>query len=159
MGGRLRVFGIGLLAAAALAGCASSEFSTLVRAAASEPGVRRQRVPMLGLARTTVRVMHPQGVRDFQMAVFETDGSAASERLDLAIAEVGRGWTPMIRVASADGERSTVWARTSGSGMEMLVLARDGEESVIVRFEMDADRFFATLAGSPATLADTDPVR
>ncbi len=144
-----------LLLATALAGCGSSEFSTLVRAAGAEPGARRQYVPMLGFARTSVRMMRPHGVRDLQLAVFETDSMAASEGLDRAIAEVGKGWTPMIRVASAEGERTTVWARSSANGMEMLVLAHDDGESVIVRFEMDADRFFATLAESPQDLART----
>lgn len=151
-----RMLAVGLLAVTAATGCGSSEFSSLVRAVAAEPGARRQYVPMLGLARTGVRMIRPHGVRDFQLAVFKTDSVAASGRLDRAIADVGQGWTPMIRVAGARGERSTVWARASDDGMEMLVLAHDQRESVIVRFAMDADRFFATLSDSPAQLARTN---
>ncbi len=144
------------LAAAALGGCRSSEFSTLVRAVESEPGVRRQYIPMLGLARAGVRTLNPKGIRDLQLAVFETGPTEDSARLDRAIESVGRGWTPMVRVSSADGERTTVWTRASGDAMEMLVLSHDAGESVIVRLAMDPERFFSTLSDSPGQLARTE---
>ncbi len=155
MSRRMGTIGIALLLAATVTGCRSSEFSTLVSAVGSEPGARRQHIPMLGLARIATRAVHPEGVRDLQLAVFETDSAAASERLDRAIESVGQGWMPMIRVSSANGERSTVWVRPAGDGMEMLVLAHEPGESVIVRLEMDPERFFATMSDSPRALADT----
>lgn len=145
-----------VLLAAALTGCRSSEFSKLVRAVDDEPGTRRQYIPMLSLARTGVRSIHPHGVRDFQLAVFQTEGVAASARLDAAMREAGAGWTPMVRVARADGERTSVWARPSNGAMEMLVLAHEPGESVIVRLEMDPDQFFATMSDAPEELARTD---
>jgi hypothetical protein len=151
----LKALAIGLVLATSFTACRSSEFSTLVRAVGAEPGTRRQYVPMLGLARTGVRTMHPSGVRDFQLAVFETESTQASARLDAALASVGGGWVPMIRVASTAGERTTVWSRPAGDGMEMLILAHEPGESVIVRVEMDAARFFAALADSPEDLART----
>ena len=153
---RANAFTAIVLLAAALTGCRSSEFSTLVRAVEAEPGTRRQYIPMLSLARTGVRTIHPHGVRDFQLAVFETEGVANSARLDAAIREAGTGWTPMVRVVRADGQRTSVWARPSNEAMEMLVLAHEPGESVIVRVEMDAERFFATLNDSPGNLARTD---
>ncbi|HSN67855.1 MAG TPA: hypothetical protein VLV48_01330 [Thermoanaerobaculia bacterium] len=145
-----------LLLAAALTGCRSSEFSKLVRAVEAEPGTRRQYIPMLALARTGVRTIHPHGIRDFQLAIFETEGVASSARLDAAIREAGDGWTPMIRVERADGERTSVWARPAKGTMEMLVLAHEPGESVIVRLEMAPEEFFAALSDSPGDLARTD---
>lgn len=153
MKARLESFGLVLLLAATLTGCRSSEFSTLVNAVGAEPGARRQHVPMLGLARLGARAIHPEGIRDFQLAVFETDSVAASERLDRAIERVGQGWTPMVRVTEAGGERSSVWVRDAGDAMEMLVLAHEPGESVIVRVAMDPERFFATMNDSPGSLA------
>jgi hypothetical protein len=150
---RAGAFVLTLFLAAALGGCRSSEFSTLVRAVEREPGTRRQYIPMLSLARTGVRTIHPHGIRDFQVAIFHTKGLGDPTRLDAAIASVGEGWTPMVRVSSAKGERTTVWSRPSDAGMEMLVLAHEPGESVIVRVVMDLDRFFATLNDSPGKLA------
>lgn len=153
---RPNALAVTLLLAAALAGCRSSEFSTLVRAVESEPGTKRQYIPMLSLARTGVRAIHPNGVRDFQVAVFETAGLGGSARIDAAIRSVGEGWTPIVRVSGANGERTTVWSRPSAEGMEMLVLAHEPGESVIVRLVMDPERFFAAMSDSPADLARTD---
>ncbi|HUP65991.1 MAG TPA: hypothetical protein VM557_12015 [Thermoanaerobaculia bacterium] len=141
-----------------LTGCRTSEFGTLVRAVESEAGVRRQSIPFLGLARTGVRMIHPKGVRDFRLAVFETGNVEVSERVDRAIASIaGRGWSPLVRVTGRNGERTAIWMRSSlqGEGIEMIVFSHDASESVIIQLEMDPEAVMRGLIEEPAALAGT----
>lgn len=148
-----RTFLIALLGAAVLSGCRSSEFGSLVRAVESQPGVRRQYIPMLGLARTGVRMMHPSGVYDFRIALFEHSDAMPSGEVDQTLSRISaRGWQPLVRVQERDGGRTTIWARESPRGMHMLVFTRDRGESVIVQLEMDAEQFFRDFASEPREL-------
>lgn len=137
----------------AATGCANgSEFRSLCRAVGSEPGVKRQWIPFMGLARTGVRMIKPSGVHDLRLAVYEHPNGlrGSNPRLD---AEIGRiteeGWTPMVRVTEAGGGRTTVWIRPQGDLMDMLVLAHDSEESVVVHMKVDSERLMADLAENP----------
>lgn len=143
-----------LVAAGSLTACRSSDFSRIVRAVDSQPGVKRQYIPMLGLARTGVRMIHPHGIHDFRLAVFEHHhGGSAAARLDKVMATMPqRGWSPIVKVRSANGERTTIWAREAGKAMEMLILTHDRSESVVVEVAMDMERFFASFAAEPQRL-------
>lgn len=143
------------LLAASLFGCASSDFTTLVAAIEAEPGVHRQYIPMLGVARTGVRVLHPGGVRDFRLAVFNHAGPRGNPELNRAVdAITERGWMPMVKVRQADGEQATIWLREAGSDqVEMLIVAREARESVVVQLEIDAATF-AQLTSDPASVIE-----
>ena len=150
----VRITLIGLLLGAALSGCQTSEFGTLVRAVEAQPGVRKQWIPMLGAARTGVRMIQPSGIYDFRLAIFEHSGLGSASNIDRAISSItARGWSPVVRVSGANGERTTIWARESPRGMHMLVLTRESTESVVVQVEMDAEQFFREFAVKPKALA------
>jgi hypothetical protein len=138
-------------------GCSNgSEFRTLCSAVGSEPGVKRQRVPFMGLARTGVRMIKPSGVHDLRLAVYEhPDGlNGPNRRLDAAIGRItDEGWAPMVRVTEAGGSRTTVWIRPEGDLMDMLVLAHDSEESVVMHMRVDSERLLADLAENPIGVA------
>ena len=151
-----------ILAAAILliaaTGCSNgSEFRTLCNAVGSEPGVKRQWVPFMGLARTGVRMIKPSGVHDLRLAVYEHPNglNGPNPRLDAAIGRITEeGWAPMVRVTEAGGSRTTVWIRPEGELMGMLVLAHDSEESVVVHMRVDSERLMADLAEDPIGVAN-----
>src|SRR5712691_4136942 len=65
-------------------------------------------IPFFGLARTAVRVVHPEGVHDLQLAVFE--GKGPLDPLDLQnvmSTRAGRDFSPLVRVRSRRGQEST----------------------------------------------------
>lgn len=138
-------------------GCSNGgEFRTLCSAVGSEPGVRRQPVPFLGLARTGVRVIKPSGVHDLRLAIYEHPNGlqGGNPRLDAAIAEItAAGWLPMVRVTEAGGSRTTVWVRPGEQLIDMLVLAHDSDESVVVHLKVDSEKLLADLAESPLQVA------
>lgn len=144
---------LALALGAALSGCRTSEFGSLVRAVEAQPGVRKQWIPMLGMARTGVRVIRPSGIYDFRLAVFEHSNLGSATGIDRAISSItARGWSPVVRVTGADGARTTIWARESPRGMHMLVFSRESTESVVVQIEMDAEQFFREFAREPKAL-------
>lgn len=144
-----------LLLLMALSGCRSgSDWGELVRAVERQPGMERQYIPMLGLARTAVRTTNPSGIRDLRLAVFNNRGGllAADAALENAMISVSqRGWSPMIRISESSGARTTIWARPKADGVEMLLLVREADEAVVIQLEMDPERFFDSLE-DPASI-------
>jgi hypothetical protein len=139
------------------AACASGgEFRSLCSAVGSELGAKRQWIPFMGLARTGVRMIKPHGVHDVRLAIYQHPNglSGANPRLDAAIARItDQGWAPLVRVTEAGGSRTTVWIRPEGDLMDMLVLAHDHEESVLVHLRVDSEKLLADLAESPLGVA------
>lgn len=129
-----------------------ADFASLASAIDAQHGVNRIWIPFLGIARIAVRIAQPEGVHDFQLATFE-----GAERLDptqlkaLVKAKIGPGFTPLVQVWSKKkGEWSFIYARPNAKGtrMELVVLAHDDDETVLVRVDVDADKFAREL-GEP----------
>ena len=121
-----------------------ADFSALARAIDSRAGVRRIWIPFLGLARLAVRVVQPEGVHDFQLATFEgTDRIDPRELQSLMREKIGKGFTPLVQVWSKKGSRkewSFIYARPyAGNRVELVILARDGEDTTLVSVDVDAD--------------------
>ena len=96
-------------------------------------------IPMFGFVRMVVRIGHPRGVHDLQLAVFEGKGRLDPRELDaLMTARAGRGYTPLVRVRSKHGQESSfIYAKNIGDRMELLVLTNDLEDTVLVRVVVD----------------------
>lgn len=112
-------------------------------------------IPMFGLVRTVVRIGHPRGVHDLQLAVFEGKGRLEPQDLDaLMTARAGGGYMPLVRVRSRhDKESSFIYARNSGENMELLVLTNDGEDTVLVRVVVDPKVVTRYLDEDPRAVA------
>lgn len=129
-----------------------ADFASLARAIDSQHGVSRVWIPFLGIARFAVRVAQPEGVYDFQLATFE-----GAERLDpaqlkaLVKAKIGPGFTPLVQVWSKKkSEWSFIYARPNADGkrMELVVLAHDSDDTVLIRVDVDAGKVAREL-GEP----------
>jgi len=113
---------------------ARADFNSLLRVVESQPGLHRVWTPGISLARLAVRMVHPEGVHDFQLAVFEGGGRFDGRDFE-AILRTSAD-RPMVQVHSnRTGETSVIWARPVGSDLvEMLLLAHDpNDETVVLR--------------------------
>lgn len=134
-----------LLCAALLAAIALpmyADFNTLARAIDQQRGIKRIWMPGLGLARFLVWVVRPKGVHDFQLVTFEGGDAADPHQLQAIMREnVGPGFTPLVRVWSKkSSEWSFVYARMrpNNERVELIVLAHDDDDTVLVRVEVNA---------------------
>lgn len=119
-------------------------FSDIARAIDSKHGVSRVWIPFLGIARVAVRMIEPEGVRDFQLVTFEGgDKLDPRELQQIMRAKIGAGFTPIVQVRSKKSEWSFVYAKPSRDGktFELVVLAHDQADTVLVRIELDSDVF------------------
>ena len=106
-------------------------------------GFRRTWIPFLGMARLAVWTVHPKGVHDFQLAVYEKTPDVDARDIERMLERnVAKGFMPLVRVHSARrGEWSFIYARPARNGrtVELLVLTHDGDETVLVRVAADTE--------------------
>ncbi|HEX6179283.1 MAG TPA: DUF4252 domain-containing protein [Thermoanaerobaculia bacterium] len=118
-------------------------------------GFERTWIPFLGFARAMVRVVAPNGVHDFQLAVYENTPDVSPADLERMVAtHVGRQWSPLVRVRSQKkGESVFVYARPSRDEriVELLVLAHERGETVLVRLVADT-QIVAREFGNPVEI-------
>jgi hypothetical protein len=129
------------------AATAHADFNQLVRAVQSQRGLHRIWTPGIGLVRFGVRIVHPNGVHDFELAVFEGETRFDDEQFK-AILRTSPD-TPVVRVHSnRTGESAIIWARpVGGSRFEMLLMAHDpGDNTVVVRAIVDGERLAREMA-------------
>jgi hypothetical protein len=147
-----RVLGT-LLLLAVVAVPLHADFSSIAKAIDSERGVKRIWIPFLGLARMVVRVAAPEGVHDFQLVTFEGTEAVDPRRLgDIIRTQAGPGFTPLVQTWSKRSrDWSFIYARPSASGkrLELIVLAKDNENTVLVRVDVDANKVARELRSRP----------
>jgi hypothetical protein len=130
-----------------------ADFSAVARAVDSQQGVDRVWIPFLGLARFVVRVVQPEGVHDFQLATFEGAGRVDPKMLSEIIrTKAGAGFKPLVQVWSKrSNDWSFIYVRPSGKAdrLELMILARDSSDTVLVRVEVDANLIARELRDRP----------
>ncbi|HUP47925.1 MAG TPA: DUF4252 domain-containing protein [Thermoanaerobaculia bacterium] len=106
-------------------------------------GFERTWIPFLGLARSVVWMVQPKGIHDFQIAIYEKTPDVTGAEIERMIrTRMGRGYSPLVRVHSArKGESVFIYARPSRNGriVELLILAHERNETVLVRVAADAE--------------------
>ncbi|HVG23075.1 MAG TPA: hypothetical protein VND45_02875 [Thermoanaerobaculia bacterium] len=120
--------------------------------------MKRVWIPFLGMARFAVRVIAPEGVHDFQLATFEGAGDVDPKTLAGIIrAQAGPGFTPLVQVWSRrSNDWSFIYARPSKNAdrLELMILARDAADTVLVRVDVDANTVARELKNSPRHVSD-----
>lgn len=115
-------------------------------------GFRRTWIPFLGMARVAVRSIHPSGVHDFQLAVYEHAPKADPLEIEKMIgSRIEKGFQPLVRIRSArSNEWTFVYARPTKDErvMEMIVLAHDNSETVLVHLTADMEKVMRELGDS-----------
>ncbi|MDQ3283707.1 MAG: hypothetical protein M3Q69_20080 [Acidobacteriota bacterium] len=128
-------------------------FSEVARAIDSHHGVDRVWIPFLGLARFAVWMVAPKGVHDFQLVTFTgAEKIEARELQQLMRNKIGKGYTPLVQAFSRrSSEWSFVYAKPSANGerIELVVLAHDHKDTVLVRVDVEANVLAREVHFSP----------
>lgn len=128
---------------------AAAQFSEIRRAVDREIGGNQVWIPFKGLARLYVKTAHPEGVHDFQFAIFEGARGAGNGRVESIFRKhLGPEWRPLVRARShRDGEDVLIYAREGDGGqtIDLMIFAGDGEETVLMLTTLDVERFVAGL--------------
>jgi hypothetical protein len=131
-----------------------ADFSSIARALDSQQGMKRISIPFLGLARMFVWMAKPEGVYDFQLATYEGGGTADPKALhEIIRRNAGKGFVPLVQTWSRrSNDYSFIYVRpsTNASRMELMILAHDGSETVLVRVDVDASIVAKELREQPA---------
>ena len=126
------------------AATARADFDSLVRVVESSRGMHRIWTPGISLARLGVRMIHPAGVHDFQLALFEGNADVDFETVLRSTPA-----PPMVRAHDGrSGETAVIWARPLRSDlMEMLLLAHDpNDQTVVLRAVIDGEMLARVIA-------------
>lgn len=96
-------------------------------------------IPFFGLARSFIRVVHPDGVHDVQLAVFEGKGRLDGRVVEQLLASrIGPGFSPMVRTRSR-AESVFIYARPAGNNVEMVILSSEHDDTVLIRVVADPE--------------------
>jgi hypothetical protein len=127
-------------------------FAEVARAIEAKRGVDRVWIPFMSVARFAVRMIKPEGVYDFQLATFEGAEKVNPAELQAILrTKIGPGYTPLVQVWSKkSSEWSFIYAKPAADGrIELVVLAHDDADTVLVRVEVDAEMVARELNDSP----------
>jgi hypothetical protein len=114
----------------------ANEFDWLVREFSRQSGARQTYIPLFGLVRFSVAVVHPAGASQLRLAVFEHANLESKKFSQLTDAVVGQEWKPMIRVRSRNNESTNIYARQQGRDLRLLITSLDGGEATFVQVQM-----------------------
>ena len=144
------LFSVALLALFALP--MRGGFDEVVDAISKTSGLHRTPIPFFGLARFVVRVGHPHGVHDIQLATFEGGGKV--DRRDVAAIlrdSIRDGYRPIVQTRSnRDGEFTFIFARPDGTAIDMLIVTHDHADTTVVRAVVDGEVFAKEVNGEHA---------
>ncbi len=134
-----------------------ADFASIARAIDAERGVSRIWIPFLGMARLAVRVVAPEGIHDFQLVTFKGAQSVDPRKLQNIIRrQAGSGFTPLVQAWSRRSQDwSFIYARPAARGnrLELIVLAHDGDGTVLLRVDVDAAKVTRELQRKPREVA------
>src|SRR5262249_51623273 len=120
----------------------ADDFGMIVRNVEKHYGARQKKIPMLGLAGFAVRLIHPAGVKNFKLAVFEEQDFAPGER-DRAFektvsASINSKWKPMMQARSrSSGNRTYVYTHQAGKDFEMLTVTISKRQAIVAQAKVD----------------------
>ena len=130
-----------------------ADFASVARAIDSQHGVKRVWIPFLGVARFVVRVVAPEGIHDFQLATFEGADDVDPRKLgEIIRRQAGPGFKPLVQVWSRkSNDWSFIYARPSKKAdrLELMILAHDSSDTVLVRVDVDATMVARELKDRP----------
>ena len=130
----------------ALAPNASADFRSFAGEVGRTPELKRIWIPFFGLGRLVVRKIHPNGVHDIKLAIFECQrGNPRVDLAGLVRRHVdSRRWSPMIRAVSG-GEESHIFFEDRGKTIGLFIAVRSDEEVVVLELDVDPETFVREL--------------
>jgi len=98
-------------------------------------------IPFLGMARFATWIIHPKGVHDFQLTMWDQKpASIAGVDLERLLRRgLPPDFQPMVRVRSKS-EWTFIYARPSGDRFELMLLTHDNSDTVLIRADVDVEQ-------------------
>jgi hypothetical protein len=128
---------------------ALADFNAVVRAIESRYGVKQTWIPFFGLARLAIRVAHPEGVDDLQLATFEHASLGDVREVEALVRQyAGEGFRPLVQVHSTrNGECTLIYARpVGGDRVALLIFAHDRDDTTLLNVTVSTDRLEEAMA-------------
>jgi hypothetical protein len=120
------------------------EFDAIARHLKSEYKAKRRKVPFMGLARFAVKLIHPAGIKNIKVAIFEELDhvpAAGNNELNATLRNaLSPEWLPLVRIRTRDGEQTYVYAREAGASINLMVVNLDREEAVVARLKVNPQK-------------------
>lgn len=132
-----------ILALTALPAGASS-FQSIVEKVESDLGVRKVRMPGVGLlVNSFVFVKRPGGASSLNLATFEGEMSRFQSAVQRA---AGRQWKPMVTVRSKrDKEDVVIYVHADNNKFELLIASSESGEATLVQLKLEGKRILDWL--------------
>ncbi|MBL8186669.1 MAG: VWA domain-containing protein [Acidobacteria bacterium] len=120
-------------------------FNDVVKYIEKNYGVKKTKIPMLGLAKFAIWMIRPAGVKGFKLAVFE-DQNFASRPESIPFSQVMRQsfnkeWAPLVQINSKrDGfTRTFIYVRQTKKDVEFALAMLEEREAVVVQAKFNPD--------------------
>jgi VWFA-related protein len=138
-------------------------FKGIVKQIETQYRVKKKRIPMLGLANFMVKIIHPAGIKDFKVAIFENRNFTrdANDRMleSIVRAALARDWQPTVRTRmNASQEQFYLYTQASGKDIKLvavtveprrtIVLEAKANPEAVAKFMEKPEIFGKSLAGS-----------
>jgi hypothetical protein len=141
---------IALLALSSAAWSADWEFDRVVNAIEHQYGVRRQHIPLMGLANFVLKVVRPGGATGFKLAVFEDLKSDEQdlEAMDRFMDKIGESnMHRLLRAHSQRGSESAyLYLSEPGRSTKMLLVTFGRNEATVVQVNLNIDALMKLLS-------------
>jgi len=129
--------------------CASSivradDFGMIVGKIEKHYHAKKKKIPFLGLAGFAVKIVHPAGVKNLKLAIFDEQDFKPGSRdreFEQAISDsLNSKWKPMVRSTDlSTGNRSYVYSHQSGNDIEMLVVTFSSKQAIVVQTKVNPE--------------------
>lgn len=120
-------------------------FNDVVKYVEKNYGVKKTKIPMLGLAKFAIWMIRPAGVKGFKLAVFE-DQNFAGRPESIPFSQVMRQsfnkeWSPLMQINSKrDGNsRTFIYVRQTKKDVEFALAMLEEREAVILQAKFNPD--------------------
>lgn len=132
-----------VLALTALPAGAAS-FQSIVEKVESDLGVRKVRMPGVGLLiNSVVFVKRPGGASSLNLATFEGEMTRFQAAVQRA---AGREWKPMVRVHSRrDQEDVVIYVHADSNKFELLIASSESGEATLVQLKLEGKKLLDWL--------------
>jgi hypothetical protein len=119
-------------------------FDAITRHLKSQYKAKKRGIPFMGLARFAVKLIHPAGVKNIKVAIFEELDhvpAAGNNELNAIMRNaLSAEWQPLVRIRSRDGEQMYVYATEDSKSVNLMVVNIDGSDAVVARVQLSPER-------------------
>ena len=130
------------LLASGSARAADHEFNDIVKAISEQFDTRPMHIPLMGVAKFVVKVAHPAGTKQLNLAIFENldeDKGSGIDLLDSVRLAVGKGWKPFLQVRGASDNNVLVYMTAKGNDVRLVVVTAQNDETVVVEVRVSPE--------------------